>query len=61
MEQLISRGVARGVSSGHAALLPRDPAEPLPKPLREDLVVIEEQRGQEELEKRKGRAKEVFE
>ena len=57
MEQLISRGV----SSGHAALLPRDPAEPLPTPIREDLAVIEERRGQEQLEKRKARAKEVFE
>ena len=57
MEQLISRGV----SSGHAALLPRDPAEPLPTPIREDLAVIEERRGQEELEKRKARAKEMFE
>ena len=57
MEQLISRGV----SSGRAALLPRDPAEPLPTPIREDLAVFEERRGQEELEKRKARAKEVFE
>ena len=57
VEQLISRGV----SSDHAALLPRNPEEPFPTPIREDLAVIEERKRKEELEKRKTRAKEVFE
>jgi len=41
------------VSSDHAALLPRNPEEPFPTPIREDLTVIEERKRNEKLEKRK--------
>ena len=52
--------ISRVVSSDHAALLPRDDAEPLPMPIRDDLVAIQHQKRQDQLEANKRRAKDVL-
>lgn len=51
----------RGVSSQNLNLLPADPQEQLPTPVRNDIAAFEDIQREEALQTRKTRAKEVFE
>ena len=52
--------LSRGVSEENVTLLPRDCTEPLPTPIRNDLVSFEQEQAKAELQARKKRAEEVF-